>query len=134
MSVQFLDFKATIAEVRSEILDAIAHVIDSGITILGPEVETFEYEFANYCGAGYAIGVSNGLEALSLVLRAVGIGPGDEVIVPSQTFVASWLAVSHVGATPVAVDIDPQFHTLSPDKIEAAITPRTRAIMPVHLF
>lgn len=134
MRVPFLDFAATIAEIRTELNEAITRVIDSGITILGPELEAFEAEFARYCGAQHAIGVSNGLEALSLTLRAAGIGPGDEVIVPSQTFVASWLAVSHVGAIPVEADVDPTTVTLAPDRIAAAITPRTKAIMPVHLF
>ncbi len=134
MNVPFLDFAAGVAEIRSELLAAVARVLDRGVTILGPEGEAFEDEFARHCGARHAIGVSNGLDALSLVLRAADIGPGDEVIVPSQTFVASWLAVSHVGARPVSVDIDPETYTLAPAAIEAAITQRTRAVMPVHLF
>src|SRR6185312_13984966 len=99
-----------------------------------PETEAFEREFAEFCGIDHCVGVGNGLEALSLSLRAAGIGPGDEVIVPSQTFVASWLAVSHVGATPIAVDVDKRTYTLDTNQVEAAITSRTRAIMPVHLF
>lgn len=102
--------------------------------ILGPELEAFEGEFADYCGTRHCIGTGNGLDALTLTLIAAGIGAGDEIIVPAQTFIATWLAVSHAGATPVPVDIAPASHNIDPAQLEAAITPRTRAIIPVHLF
>ena len=102
--------------------------------ILGKECEAFEQEFAAYGGSKHCIGVGNGLEALHLVLRAWGIGKGDEVIVPSNTYIASWLAVSYADATPVPVEPDPRTYNLDPARIEAAITPRTKAIMPVHLY
>src|SRR5689334_9043891 len=102
--------------------------------ILGKECEAFEQEFAAYCGSKHCIGVGNGLEALHLVLRAWGIGKGDEVIVPSNTYIASWLAVSYADATPVPVEPDPDTYNLDPARIEKAITPRTKAIMPVHLY
>ena len=132
--VPFVDVLQQLGPIRGELLDAVAGVIDRGSFILGEEVEAFEREFAAYCGVGHAISVSNGLDALSLALRAAGVGPGDEVIVPSQTFIASWMAVSQVGATPVPVDVDPATCTLDPALIEAALTPATRAIMPVHLY
>ena len=97
-------------------------------------MEAFEQEFADYCDAKYCVGVGNGLDALHLILRAYGIGAGDEVIVPSNTFIATWLAVSYAGATPVPVEPDPRTFNLDPNRIEAAITPRTKAIMPVHLY
>src|SRR5215467_12307264 len=102
--------------------------------ILGREVEAFEQEFAFYCGAKHCVGVGNGLEALHLILRAYGIGEGDEVIVPSNTYIATWLAVSYADATPVPVEPDPRTFNLDPAKIERAITPRTKAILPVHLY
>ena len=102
--------------------------------ILGREVEAFEQEFADYCGVKYCVGVGNGLEALHLILRAYDIGPGDEVIVPSNTYIATWLAVSYAGAVPVPVEPDPRTFNINPDKIAAAITTKTKAIMPVHLY
>ncbi|MDA5192505.1 DegT/DnrJ/EryC1/StrS family aminotransferase [Govanella unica] len=134
MTVPFLDLKATYLELKDEFDAAYARVMDSGWYILGDEVEAFEQEFAAYCGTRHCIGVANGLDALMLVLRAWEIGPGDEVIVPSNTYIASWLAVTYVGATPVPVEPDITTYNLDPDLIEAAITPRTRAIMPVHLY
>jgi dTDP-4-amino-4,6-dideoxygalactose transaminase len=134
MKVPFVDFKNAIQNNRPEILDALARVVDSGNVILGTETAAFEDEFGGFCDAKHCVGVGNGLDALSLTLRAAGIGQGDEVIVPSQTFIASWLAVSHVGAIPVPVEIDPRTYTLDPNRIEAALSERTRAIMPVHLF
>ncbi len=134
MKVPFVDFKNAIQNNRPEILDALARVVDSGNVILGTETAAFEDEFGDFCDAKHCVGVGNGLDALSLTLRAAGIGQGDEVIVPSQTFIASWLAVSHVGAIPVPVEIDPRTYTLDPNRIEAALSERTRAIMPVHLF
>ena len=134
MTVPFLDLARTHDTIRAE-LDAAWHrVLDRSRYILGEEVEAFEAEFAAYCGAAHAIGVANGLDALHLILRAHGIGPGDEVLVPSNTFIATWLAVSQVGATPVAVEPDPATYNMDPVLAERAITGRTKAIMPVHLY
>jgi dTDP-4-amino-4,6-dideoxygalactose transaminase len=113
---------------------AIERVLSSGRYILGEEVFAFEREFAAFCGTRQCIGVANGLDALCLTLRAVGVGPGDEVIVPSHTFIATWLAVSHVGARLVPVEPIERTYNIDPGQIEAAITPRTRAIVPVHLY
>ena len=134
MAVPFLDLHAACAELRPEIDAAIARVLDSGWYILGPEVEAFEAEFAGYCQADHAIGLANGLDALHLALRAMDVGPGDEVIVPSNTYIATWLAVSQCGAVPVPVEPDPATHNIDPARIEAAITPRTKVILPVHLY
>jgi dTDP-4-amino-4,6-dideoxygalactose transaminase len=108
--------------------------MDSGWYILGREVEAFESEFAAYCGARHCVGVGNGLEALSLILRGYGIGAGDEVIVPSNTYIATWLAASQNGARPVPVEPDPATFNLDPARLERAITPRTRAVIAVHLY
>src|ERR1017187_4120498 len=108
--------------------------MQSGWYVLGKEVEAFEQEYAAYCGSKHCVGVGNCLDAMQLVLRAWEIGPGDEVIVPSNTYIATWLAISYAGATPVPVEPDPRTYNLDPNRIEAAITPRTRAIMPVHLY
>ena len=132
--IPFLDLGATYRELKPQIDAAVARVLEGGWYILGPEVEAFEAEWAAYCGAGFAVGLANGLDALTLALRALGIGPGDEVIVPSNTYIATWLAVSGVGARPVPVEPDPLTHNIDPNLIEAAITPRTRAVMPVHLY
>ena len=132
--IPFVDVSGSLAPLRAEMLAAVAGVIDRASFILGEEVDAFEREFAACCGVDHVVTVSNGLDALSLALRAAGVGVGDEVIVPSQTFIASWMAVSHVGATPVPVDIDREIRTLDAALIEAALTPRTRAIMPVHLY
>ncbi|SEK02198.1 DegT/DnrJ/EryC1/StrS family aminotransferase [Paraburkholderia diazotrophica] len=132
--VPFLDIAAGNRELHLELDAAYARVIQSGWFILGSEVSTFEREFAAYCGAEHCIGVGNGLDALHLILRALDIGPGDEVLVPSNTFIATWLAVTHAGATPVPVEPLAATHNIDPARIEAAITPRTRAIMPVHLY
>lgn len=134
MKIPFLDLGEQVRELRAEIDEAIARVLSSGWYLLGPELEAFEAEWAEYCGAKYAVGVANGLEALHLSLRAYGIGHGDEVIVPSNTYIATWLAVSHAGATPVPVEPDEPIYNIDPTLIEAAITPRTKAIMPVHLY
>ena len=133
-AVPFLDLRAGYDELRAEIDASIGRVLDSGMYILGEEVAAFEREYAEYCGCAHAIGVANGLDALHLALRAMGIGAGDEVIVPSNTYIATWLAVSQCGATPVAVEPDPATHNLDPARIEAAITQRTRALLPVHLY
>ena len=134
MRVPFLDLKAPYRELREEMDAAARRVLESGWFILGAEVEAFEREFAEYCGAKHCVGVANGLDALHLILRAMKIGPGDEVIVPSNTFVATWLAVSYAGATPVPVEPDPATFNLDPALVEEAITERTRAVIPVHLY
>jgi len=134
MNVPFLELTTPCTEIKPDLDEAIRRVLDSGWYILGPEVEAFEEEFARYCGTRHCVGVGNGLDALCLILRAMEIGPGDEVLVPAHTFIATWLAVSQVGAVPVPVDILEQSYNLDPGLLEAAITPRTRAIMPVHLY
>ena len=134
MSVPFLDFSGPYDELKAELDDAYARFMRSGWYILGKEVDSFEEEYAGYCGTKYCIGVGNGLDALHLILRAWGIGPGHEVIVPSNTYIATWLAVSYAGATPVPVEPDSRTFNIDPARIEAAVTPRTRAIIPVHLY
>jgi dTDP-3-amino-3,4,6-trideoxy-alpha-D-glucose transaminase len=134
MEVPFLDVHAGVRELRSELDDALTRVMDSGCYVLGPEVEAFEHEFAAACSVRHAVGVGNGLDALSLALRALDVGPGAEVVVPAHTFIASWLAVTAVGATPVPVEPDPHTLTLDRDRIADAIGPRTAAIMVVHLY
>ncbi|RZS88896.1 dTDP-4-amino-4,6-dideoxygalactose transaminase [Phyllobacterium myrsinacearum] len=134
MQVPFVDLSAALKSNRKDILEAVNRVLDGHNLIMGPELAKFEDEFAHYCGAKHCIGVGNGLDAISLSLRALDIGEGDEVIVPSQTFIATWLGVSHVGATPVEVDVELETCLLDPQKIEAKITQKTKAILPVHLF
>jgi dTDP-4-amino-4,6-dideoxygalactose transaminase len=134
MSVSFLDLKAGYLELQADIDAAVQRVLLSGYYILGPEVDAFESEFANYCGTTHAISLANGLDALHLALRAMGVGPGDEVIVPSNTYIATWLAVSQCGATPVPVEPDERTYNINPELIEAVITPRTKVILPVHLY
>ncbi len=133
-AVPFLDLKAAYRELKDEFDAVYQRVMESGWYILGEEVEAFETEWAAYCGTAYCVGVGNGLEALHLVLRAWGIGPGDEVIVPSNTYIATWLAVSYAGATPVPVEPDPRTYNLDSARIEAAITQKTKAVIPVHLY
>jgi len=134
MKVPFLDLVGPYEELKAELDEAYFHFMRSAWYVLGKEVETFEQEFADYCGARHCVGVGNGLEALHLILRAYDIGKGDEVIVPSNTYIATWLAVSYADAVPVPVEPDSKTFNLDPDRIEAAITPRTKAIMPVHLY
>ena len=134
MIIPFLDLKCPYLELKAEIDTAIARVASSGWFIGGEEVEQFENEYAAYCGTDHAIGVANGLDALHLALRALDVGPGDEVIVPSNTYIATWLAVSQCGATPVPVEPDERTYNINPALIEAAITPRTKVILPVHLY
>lgn len=134
MQIPFLDLGASYQEIKTDIDSAIQRVLDSGWYILGPEVDAFEAEWADYCGAAHAVGVANGLDALILALRALNVGPGDEVIVPSNTYIATWLAVSAVGARPLPVEPDPATYNIDPARIESAITPKTRAILPVHLY
>lgn len=134
MTVAFVDFQAMHESMRPALDAAYRRVVDSNSFILGRELELFESEFARYSEVKHAIGVANGLDALFLALKAMGIGSGDEVIVPSNTFIATWLAVSYAGATPVPVEPDPKTFNLDAARIERAITPRTRAILPVHLY
>jgi dTDP-4-amino-4,6-dideoxygalactose transaminase len=134
MKVPFLDLKALYLELKEELDVAYQRVMYSGWYVLGREVKTFEEEFASYCQVKHCIGVGNGLEALHLTLRAYGIGEGDEVIVPANTYIATWLAVSYAGARPVPVEPDGRTYNLDPDLIETAITPRTRAVIAVHLY
>ena len=132
--IPFLDLKAPYLELKQELDEAIARVVSSGWFIGGGEVDQFEADYAQYCGCTHAIGVANGLDALHLALRAMDVGPGDEVIVPSNTYIATWLAVSQCGATPVPVEPDARTYNIDPALIEAAITPRTKVILPVHLY
>jgi dTDP-4-amino-4,6-dideoxygalactose transaminase len=132
--VPFLDLKAATAELQNEIEEAVLRVVRSGWYILGPEVDAFDEEYAAWCGARHAVSVGNGLDALYLSLRAMGIGPGDEVLVPSNTYIATWLAVTQCGAKCVPVEPDPRTYNIDPERIEAAITPATQAVIVVHLY
>lgn len=132
--VPFLDLRATYLEIKDEMDAAYQRVMNSGWYILGDEVTAFEREFADYCGTKHCVGVANGLEALQLILRSYGIGANDEVIVPANTYIATWLAVSNAGATLVPVEPDPRTYNLDPRRVEAAITRKTKAILPVHLY
>lgn len=132
--IPFLDLRRSHLSIRSLLNDAYHRVIDSGWFIMGPELEAFEDEFARYCGVKYCVGLGNGLDAIKLLLIAHGIGAGHEVIVPSNTFIATWLAVTQCGAVPVPVEPSASTYNLSAERIEAAISPRTRAIIPVHLY
>jgi dTDP-4-amino-4,6-dideoxygalactose transaminase len=132
--IPFLDLRGMHADLRADLDAAYNRVLEGNSYILGDEVSAFEREFAAYSEVEHAIGVANGLDALYLVLKAMDIGPGCEVIVPSNTYIATWLAVSYAGATPVPVEPDARTFNLDPALIERAITPRTRAIMPVHLY
>jgi dTDP-4-amino-4,6-dideoxygalactose transaminase len=132
--VPFLDLRNQHSDLKDQLRDAFERIVDSGWFILGKEVELFEREFAEYCGARHCIGVGSGLDALHLSLRAMEIGAGDEVIVPSNTFIATWLAVSHAGASPVPVEPQIDSYNIDLDKIVSAITVRTKAIIPVHLY
>jgi len=134
MKVPFVDLQPQHLPIKNEITHAINAVILRGDFVLGEEVERFENEFATFCGVRHGIGVDSGLSALELTLRAYGIGPGDEVIVPAMTFIATAAAVSFTGAEPVFVDVDPLTYCMDARQVEAAITPRTRAIIPVHLY
>jgi len=132
--VPLIDLKIQHASIASEVEVAIKNVCNNTAFILSDEMKTFEAEFAAYCGAKHGVGVANGTEALFLALKALGVGQGDEVIVPANTFIATAAAVSHAGATPVFVDCDPETYCIDPTKIGAAITEKTKAIMPVHLY
>lgn len=134
MSIPFQDFKAAYYELKPELDEAYHRFMESGWYVLGKELAAFEDEYAAYCEASYCVGVANGLEALHLALRALSVGPGDEVIVPSNTYIATWLAVTQVGAKPVPVEPDSLTFNLDPSLVEAAITPRTKVILSVNLY
>lgn len=134
MNIPFVDFGSAYGELKVELDQAYERFMRSSSYVLSKEVEGFETEYATFCGSRHCVGVANCLDAMHLVLRAWGIQAGDEVIVPSNTYIATWLAVSHAGATPVPVEPDPRTCNLDPDRIEEAITPRTRAIIAVHLY
>lgn len=134
VKIPFLDLRAQHSELRHELRSAFEQVLGSGSFIRGNEVTNFEHEFAKYCQTDYCVGVGNGLDALHLILRAYNIGIGDEVIVPSNTFIATWLAVSHAGATPVAVEPDERSYNIDPSQIEKVITVHSKAIIAVHLY
>src|SRR5947207_11496520 len=132
--IPFVDLAAQYRTIAEEINEATSRVIQEADFILGREVRLFEEEFAAFCEARYAVGLDSGTSALELALRAYDIGPGDEVITAANSFIASALAISHVGATPILVDVDPSTHTVDVSAIDRAITPRTKAVLPVHLY
>src|SRR6201995_3389400 len=134
MAVPLFETSAALTPRGEQLRDAVAAVLDSEQYILGPEVSAFEREFAAYCGADYAVGVANGTEAITLALRALGVGPGDEVVVPSFSFWASAEAIPATGATPVFCDIDPDTYCVTAETVKATLTPRTKAVIAVHLF
>lgn len=134
MKIPFLDLKSAYLELKAELDETYRRIMLSGWYVLGAEVEAFEREYAEYCGVDHCIGVGNGLDALHLILRGYGIGEGDEVIVPSNTYIATWLAVSYAGASPVPVEPDERTYNIDPNRMEEAITRRTRAVLPVHLY
>jgi len=132
--IPFLDLKNVNLKYKDQFHEALERVLESGWFIQGSELEAFENEYASYSSTEFCVGVGNGLDALILSLRALGIGPGDEVIVPSNTYIATWLAVTHVGATIVPVEPRIDTYNIDPDLIEASITTKTKAIIPVHLY
>lgn len=132
--VPFLDLATPQQELKQNLTEAFDRVLSSGWFIMGKECELFEHEFARYCGVKHCIGIGNGLDALHLILRAAEIGPGDEVIVPSNTYIATWLAVSYAGATPVPIEPDENTFNIDPKRVEEKITKRTKAILAVHLY
>lgn len=134
MGVPFVDLRAQYETIAEEMKASVLRALDSQIFVLGPEVEAFEQEFAAYCGVGHAVAVNSGTAALHLALLALGVGPGDEVITVANTFIATAEAISACGATPVFIDVDAQTDLMDPALLESAITPRTRAIIPVHLY
>ncbi|NDF13288.1 MAG: erythromycin biosynthesis sensory transduction protein eryC1, partial [Proteobacteria bacterium] len=134
MMIPFLNLKAPHEELRQEMRDALERVLNSGWYIHGTEVKQFESEFSSYCQSKYCVGVGNGLEALHLILRAYDIGEGDEVIVPANTYIATWLAVSYSGAKPIPVEPDLKTYNINPKLIESSVTERTKAIIAVHLY
>jgi dTDP-4-amino-4,6-dideoxygalactose transaminase len=133
-SIPIIDLKAQLARIRSEIQEAVERVLASTAFVQGEDVRLFEREFADFCGATHACAVANGTDALHLALRAYGVSAGDEVVTVANTFIATGEAILLVGARPVFVDVDPATHTMDPSRLEAAITPRTKVILPVHLY
>src|SRR3954449_3833686 len=134
MGVPLFDTATPLAPLRDQLVAKVAEVLDGGRYILGPNVHAFEEEFAAYVGARHAVGVANGTDALVIALKALGVGPGDEVVVPSFTFYASAEAIPHTGARPVFCDVDPDTFCVTADTVKAALTPRTKAVIVVHLF
>lgn len=134
MRIPVLDLKPAVDELRPELDAAYRRVMDSGRFLLGPELEAFEIEYAASVGVAHCVGVGNGLEAMQLVLMARGVGPGDEVIVPSNGYIATWLAVTHAGARPVPCEPDPRTYDLDPDRLAEVTTARTKVILPIHLY
>ena len=134
MQIPMVDLKVQLQAIREELDTELAKSLDETRFILGPNVQALEEEFAAYCNTEYAIGVASGTDALHLALKAAGVGPGDEVITSPFTFIATAEAIAYVGATPVFVDVDPQTYNIDPALVEAAITPKTKALLPVHLF
>ena len=134
MTVPFLSFTPQHAPIRTEMLAAMADVYDKQWYVLGEQVKAFEAEYSQFNQVTHTVGVANGLDALHLSLKALGVQPGDEVLVPSNTYIATWLAISFVGGVPVPVEPNAQTYNIDPTRIEAAITPRTKGIMPVHLY
>ncbi|HEY2537269.1 MAG TPA: DegT/DnrJ/EryC1/StrS family aminotransferase [Solirubrobacteraceae bacterium] len=134
MAVELFNTRTPLGPLKDELKAAIERVVASGRYILGPEVSAFEAEFAGYCGARHGVGVANGTDAITIALRAMGIGPGDEVVVPSFTFYASAEAIPPTGATPVFCDVDPETYCVTAETVRAALTPRTKAVIAVHLF
>jgi dTDP-4-amino-4,6-dideoxygalactose transaminase len=132
--IPFVDLRAQYREIQEEVEEAVARVLVDAAYVLGSEVESFESEFADYCGAAHGIALNSGTSALHLALLAAGVGPGDEVITVPFTFIATVAAIRYVGARPVLVDVDPLTCTLDPAQLEARITPRTKALIPVHLY
>ncbi len=132
--IPFYDLADVNSKHRQSLIEVVTQVIDSGHFVLGKQVELFEKEFAEYCGTKFAVGVGNGLDAIYFILKALGIGPGDEVIVPSNTYIATWLAVTHTGASVIPVEPDPETYCMDPKQIEGHISTRTKAILLVHLY
>src|SRR5262249_20598197 len=134
MHVPFVDLKAQYRAIQDEVQQALREVLEQACFILGPPLDAFEKALARFCAAKHCVGVASGTDAIHLMLRAAGIGPGDEVIVPAMTFVATALGVTQAGASPVLVDVRAGDALMDPDQIARAVTPRTRAILPVHLY
>lgn len=132
--IHFVDLGAQYRQLQAEFNEAVIRAMGRGDFILGEDVAAFEREFAAFCRAEHCVGLSDGLDALHMALRALGVGPGDEVIVPTHTYIASVLAIWQAGATPVLVDVDPRYYTMDPEATAKAITPRTKALLPVHLY
>src|SRR4051794_10925861 len=134
MRVPFANFQRTVEQLRPELDAAMARVLDSGWFLLGREGEAFEREFASWVGASHAVGCASGTDAIELILRAAGIGSGDEVVTQANTCVPTVAAIARAGATPVLCDVDPEAATIDPSSLERALSPRTRAVIPVHLY